>query len=64
MPIPRPLGQSLSLNADQLDQAAEVTTLDIAVAVLAWQMWAPLRYKDLLDAESGEAVRHATQARL
>ena len=46
----RPVGQPLSLSPEQLDQAAEVTPVDVVFARALWQQWAPKRLHDLLEA--------------
>jgi hypothetical protein len=40
----------LDLTPEALDQAAEVTPVDIAMARTLWLHWAPPRYADILDA--------------
>lgn len=45
-----PVGKPLLLTPEQLDQAAEVTPVDVAQARALWQQAAPMPFIDLLDA--------------
>jgi hypothetical protein len=47
---PASVGKPLDLAPEQLDQAAEVTPVDVAHARALWQTHAPARFVDLLDA--------------
>lgn len=47
---PQQIGKPLDVTAEALDQAAEVTTVDVMFARAFWQRYAPPRYLDLLDA--------------
>lgn len=47
---PKRLGPPVDLPAEQLDQAAEPTPVDVAVARVLWQQHAPPKLAGLLDA--------------
>lgn len=46
----KPFGNSLGWDDAMLDRLAEVTDADIAAAREHWILYAPRRYKSLLDA--------------
>jgi hypothetical protein len=47
---PKRLGPPAVLPAEQLDQAAEPTPVDVAMARVIWQQYAPPKMAGLLDA--------------
>ena len=44
-----PVGPPLDLSTEQIDQAAEVTPLDVAAAQALWKHAAPPKLANLLD---------------
>lgn len=50
----RQLGPRLQFTPEQLDQAAEVTPVDVLMAKALWQQHAPVQLFDLLDAAREE----------
>lgn len=50
----RPLGQPLDLTVEAINQAAEVTPVDVAAARALWQQHAPPKMIDLLEAAPEE----------
>lgn len=48
------IGKALTANAAALDQAAEVTQMDVILARAIWLHRAPLRFASLLDAVTEE----------
>jgi hypothetical protein len=51
-PVRNPLrliGKPIGMNAEALDQAAEVTPIDVALARAVWYQNAPARFATLLD---------------
>ena len=53
-PKPVPLGKPLHLNDKQLEQAAQVTDVDIEKTKAFWRNNAPKKWKTLLDAQPVE----------
>jgi hypothetical protein len=47
------LGPALNLDDAVLDDAAQVTPVDVATAKAVWRTAAPAKLRDLLDAGSG-----------
>ena len=58
-PRKRPIGQPLNLTPEQLDQAAEVTPVDVAQARSLWREHAPAPLKSLLDAVPDQGGQNA-----
>jgi hypothetical protein len=48
---PKPKGEPLDMSDEALDQAAQVTPLDVAAAQALWRQHAPPKLADLLDAK-------------
>ena len=46
------LGPALDLTPEQLDQAAQVTPTDVAIARATWNRDAPAKLRELLDTET------------
>jgi hypothetical protein len=53
MPEPKkiPLGESLNLTDQQLDELSQLSAADIERAKAFWRNFAPKKYKTLLDAK-------------
>ena len=49
-----PLGKSLQLTKEQLDELSQVTAADIVKAQVFWRTQAPDEFKTLLDAQEVE----------